>query len=82
MYAEDSSGSNRLLLQLAEDGKLSTIINDKHEQHYMPEGFSSLKVGDYDIKGTDTDITISGFESPKIEFYGVDERSELNLLTN
>jgi hypothetical protein len=47
MYAEDASGSKRLLLKVAGDGQISTFINDKHEQYTMLEGLSSLKVGDY-----------------------------------
>lgn len=63
-------------------GRVTTIINDKHEQHEMPEGFDSLRVGNYEFKGSDTDFTVSGLTEPKFEFYAVDDQAELELLTN
>ena len=52
LYAEDATASNRILMQLNSAGKITTIINDKHEQHERPEGFNSLQIGEYEIKGT------------------------------
>jgi len=82
LYAEDSTAVNRVLMQLTPTGVITTIVNDKYEQHSMPEGFNILKVGDYEIKGSETDLTITGLTDPKIEFYTIDDQPELELLTN
>lgn len=56
VYASDAENTNHLLLSHSADGTITTIINNNEEHHTLPEGFTTIKFGDYEVKCVDGEI--------------------------
>lgn len=52
----EHDGPNKILIYRSDENVITTVVNDRHEHHTYVEGFTSLKVGDFDISGDSSDL--------------------------